>query len=69
MLMQEIREIAKEYGLKTARVSKLDLIREIQRTEGNFDCFASSGAGTCNQMGCRWRDDCLTMASKAGKAD
>jgi hypothetical protein len=69
MLMQEIREIAKEYGIKTARVSKLNLIKEIQRTEGNFDCFASAESGHCDQEDCLWREDCLTMAKKAGKAD
>lgn len=65
MLMQEIREIAKEFGIKTSRMTKLNLIREIQRTEGNFDCFASASAGECDQTGCLWREDCLTMAKKA----
>ena len=68
MLMQQIREIAKDYGIKTARVSKENLIKEIQRTEGNFDCFASADAGECDQSGCLWRDDCLTLAKKAKKA-
>ena len=63
--MQEIREIAKDYGIKTARISKQDLIKEIQRTEGNFDCFATAASGECDQLGCLWRDDCLTMAKKA----
>ena len=68
MLMQEIRVIAKDFGIKTARISKENLIKEIQRTEGNFDCFASAESGECDQLSCRWREDCLTMAKKARTA-
>lgn len=68
MLMQEIREIAKDYGIKTARISKPELIRQIQRSEGNFDCFASAESGECDQLACRWREDCLTLARKVSKS-
>lgn len=64
MLMQEVREVAKQHGIKTARISKQNLIKAIQRSEGNFDCFASAEAGECDQLGCSWREDCLTMAKK-----
>ena len=67
MLMQEIRDIAKDYGIKTSRMKKEDLIREIQRTEGNFDCFASAASGECDQIACMWRDDCFTLAKKAAR--
>jgi len=66
--MQEIREIAKDYGIKTSRISKPDLIKQIQRTEGNFDCFATAESGECDQTACRWRDDCLTLATKASNS-
>ena len=65
MLMQEIRDIAKDHGIKVSRLKKEELIREIQRTEGNFDCFASAKSGECDQMGCLWREDCFTLAKKA----
>jgi hypothetical protein len=58
MLLQTIRSIAKERGIKAARLNKGDLIRTIQRQEGNFDCFGSA-ADYCDQFGCSWRDDCL----------
>ncbi|MDX1334783.1 MAG: SAP domain-containing protein [Gammaproteobacteria bacterium] len=64
MNMQDIRSIAKEYGLKTGKMTKVNLVRTIQLTEGNFDCFATASAGECDQTGCLWRDDCLTLAKK-----
>lgn len=64
MQMQEIREIAKAYGIKTAKLSKESVIKQIQRTEGNFDCFATAVDGQCDQTGCLWREDCLTLAGK-----
>lgn len=64
MNMQDIRSIAKEYGLKTGKLTKVNLVRTIQLTEGNFDCFATASAGECDQTGCLWRDDCLTLAKK-----
>lgn len=62
MLMEEIRTIAKEQGLKTSRMSKVALVKLIQISEGNFDCFATATTGSCDQSGCRWREDCLTLA-------
>lgn len=59
MQIQDIREIAREYGLKTSGLKKPDLIKQIQVAEGNFDCFATANDGICDQMGCLWRDDCL----------
>ena len=42
MNMQEIRERAKYFGIKTARMSKVNLVKAIQLSEGNFSCFASA---------------------------
>lgn len=64
MHMQEIREIAKVYGIKTAKQTKATIIKEIQRTEGNFDCFATAVNQQCDQTGCLWREDCFALAGK-----
>ena len=64
MNMQEIRAIAQDHGVKSARLSKLNLIHEIQRVEGNFDCFATASEGYCDQHDCIWRDDCFAAAKK-----
>lgn len=63
MQIQDIREIAKERGLKTSGLKKLDLIKQIQSSEGNFDCFATAYDGVCDQMKCLWRDDCLKISA------
>lgn len=59
MNIQAIRAIAKSRGIRTAKLSKTDLIRTIQREEGNFPCFGTAVDGICDQANCSWRDDCL----------
>lgn len=65
MQMAEIRAIATAMGLKTARMNKTNTIRQIQKAEGNFDCFATPLDGYCDQWTCRWRNDCLKSAKAA----
>ncbi|MGQ9638089.1 MAG: SAP domain-containing protein [Thermodesulfobacteriota bacterium] len=60
MKMQDIRKKAKDLGLKsTFGLSKAELIRRIQRAEGNFDCFGTA-TDYCDQFQCYFREDCLT---------
>ncbi len=66
MKMQEVRKIAKEWGVKTSRMSKAEIIRQIQRSEGNFPCFGTAVAGACDQPGCLWREECLGGSKKKG---
>ena len=58
MIINEVRKIAKDHGLKTSRIKKADMIRLIQQHEGNYACFATASNG-CDQMNCLWREDCL----------
>lgn len=58
MKIQEIKEIAKERGVKVGTMKKADLVKAIQRAEGNEDCFAAGKAATCGQDQCLWREDC-----------
>jgi hypothetical protein len=64
MNMQEIRSLAKHCGVKTSRLSKIELVQAIQNSEGNFDCFATAVEGYCDQVGCLWRADCFDSAKK-----
>lgn len=64
MNMQDIRERAKDIGIKTARMTKAELIKTIQLTEGNFNCFATAIDNECDQLNCIWRNDCFTAAKK-----
>jgi len=58
MKMQAIREIAKEKSVKTGKMSKSELIKSIQRAEGNNECFAEDNVSGCEQLDCLWREDC-----------
>ena len=62
MKIQKIREIARHQGLEPGKAEKVELIRAIQRQEGNFDCFATAHDGVCDQGGCLWRADCFAAA-------
>jgi len=64
MQMQEIRTIAKNFGIKTSRQNKVELVRSIQVAEGNFNCFATAKDGVCDQTACIWREDCFEAAKK-----
>lgn len=64
MNLQKIRKVASEHGIRGGKLDKISLVRAIQRHEGNFDCFASAFAGHCDQSGCMWREDCLTVSQK-----
>jgi len=50
MKIQEIRTIAKEQGIKTGNLIKPELIRAIQKSEGNFDCYGSATSEFCDQV-------------------
>ena len=59
MRLSEIEKKARSMGIKDLwRYSKKELIKTIQHTEGNFECFGTA-KGSCSQLACCWRDDCL----------
>ena len=58
MDIKQVRKKAKVLNVKTGKKTKADIIKEIQRVEGNFDCFGSSN-GFCDQLKCAWRKDCV----------
>lgn len=65
MNMHTIRQFAKTLSLDPAKLSKPELIKKIQLTEGNFDCFGSATMGECDQVDCTWRNDCLGRTTAA----
>lgn len=67
MKLHEVRSIAKRKGINPARMGKADVIRAIQRSEGNFDCYGTAVGGSCDQAGCAWMKDCL--AESAGRRE
>lgn len=59
MRLTEIEKKARAVGIKdTWKFSKKSLIKTIQRTEGNSDCFGTA-KDSCVQTACCWRSDCI----------
>ena len=54
-----VREKAKALGIKSGKKNSTDIIKSIQKAEGNFPCFKTS-TGFCDQQSCLWRSDCLS---------
>jgi hypothetical protein len=58
--LSEIEKKAKTLGIKdTWKYTKKELIKLIQRTEGNIVCFSTTADSNCMQLSCCWREDCL----------
>ena len=60
MKMNEVQGLARSLGIKSSGKNKAELIRQIQRKQGNFDCFGSA-EDFCDQDNCLFRSSCLTQ--------
>jgi len=60
--MKEIREMAQQLGVRSTRMRKAELIRAIQRAEGNYDCYGTATEEECDQEECLWREDCFNVS-------
>jgi hypothetical protein len=58
MNMQDIRAIAKERGVKSSNLKKVELVQALQAAEGNEQCFGVGKAAECGQEECCWKADC-----------
>lgn len=58
MKMPDVRQKARTLGITPGKMKKVDLIRAIQATEENPQCYGNSN-GRCDQMDCCFRTDCL----------
>lgn len=56
--MQEIKTIAKERGVKSGTLKKVELVQAIQAAEGSEQCFGVGKADSCGQDNCLWKADC-----------
>ena len=48
--LQEIRELARIRGIKAGKMNNADLIRAVQKEEGNSDCYTTHLVEKCNQV-------------------
>ena len=58
MKVEQVRTIAAQRGIKAGKTKKGELIRSIQKTEGNEECFDTGKSQQCGQEECLWREDC-----------
>jgi hypothetical protein len=57
MTLKEIRELARQQGIKNySRLKKADLIRIMQEQEGNSPCYQA--IADCREDSCLWRSGC-----------
>jgi len=66
MKMNDVVKRAKGFGINTRAAKKSDLIKQIQKAEGNFDCFGTAIA-YCDQWVCCFREDCLPLEKPEDK--
>jgi len=60
----EVRAMVKARGIKQPPgASRVELVRLLQLSEGNFDCYATAVDGICDQFDCVWREECFKAAS------
>ena len=58
MTFAEIKKIAVERGIRVVGVKKDDIVRAIQKQEGNTPCFATGMSAECGQPHCLWSAAC-----------
>ncbi len=58
MNLSQVKDVAKERGVTVGRMKKEELIRSIQNTEGNPECYNTQFVQSCGQDACLWRADC-----------
>lgn len=59
MTHNKIVAIAKNMGISNpSKLKNAELIRSIQKKEGNYACFDTGKVG-CDQHECCWRENCM----------
>lgn len=58
MKMTDVKAVAKDRGVKPGSMKKEELIRTIQLSENNPQCFNTNMSEVCGQGDCLWRPDC-----------
>lgn len=54
MTFDQIRNIARELGIRVFGMKKADIVKAIQVREGNEPCFATGRSSDCGQPHCLW---------------
>ena len=46
-------------------LARLEQVRAAQRAEGSFDCFGTAAQGYCDQGGCMYHAECMSVSALA----
>ncbi len=60
-----IEELAERLKVDIEGLNLVEAVRLLQRLEGNFDCFARSESGFCDQKKCLFYVECMENSSKS----
>jgi hypothetical protein len=58
MKMREVKKQALKKGVNLGKMTKTELVRNIQIKEGHTPCFQTGAFGTCVQLDCCWMAEC-----------
>ncbi len=58
MKIKDIRQKAREMGIPSDDMPHVDVVRSIQRAEGNAACYDTGRAVECGQHHCLWKYIC-----------
>ncbi|OIO02768.1 MAG: hypothetical protein AUJ49_05675 [Desulfovibrionaceae bacterium CG1_02_65_16] len=53
---------AKSSAGREATLARVESVRLAQRSEGHFDCFGRADQGYCDQGGCAYHAECLSIS-------
>ena len=61
MKINDLIKVTKGMRINTYAMKKNDIIRAVQQSENNVECFATERVEYCNENKCSWRGDCLSI--------
>ena len=61
--LMETMKIEGTFDTKQDYVDLVNLVRSIQRAEGNIDCYRR-GRQQCDRISCAWRNHCLIVSEE-----
>ena len=52
----------KKMSSHEATLARVESVRLMQRSDGHFDCFGRADSGFCDQGGCSYHAECLSIS-------
>jgi membrane protein involved in colicin uptake len=58
----KVKAPAKRKSSQEAMLARVEAVRLMQRESGHFDCFGRASSGYCDQGGCAFHAECLSVS-------